>query len=57
MALVVLLFMAVLIFQSQLPSWSATRFGRALYVHASQGFYLGTLANRFTQALSRNATA
>jgi NAD(P)H-quinone oxidoreductase subunit 5 len=52
MALVVLLFMAVLILQSQLPGWSATRLGRACYVHASQSFYLGQIANRVTIALS-----
>jgi NAD(P)H-quinone oxidoreductase subunit 5 len=57
MALVVLLFLAVLVFQSQLPSWSATRLGRALYVHASQGFYLGTFANRVTRTLSGKVTA
>ena len=57
MALVALLFMAVLILQSQLPSWSATRLGRALYVHASQGFYLGTIANRLTLALTGKAAA
>lgn len=51
MALVALLFMAVLIMQSQLPSWSATRLGRAFYVHASQAFYLGQIANRLTLAL------
>ena len=51
MALVILLFMAVLILQSQLPGWSATRLGRSVYVHASQGFYLGTLANRLTMAI------
>ena len=51
MALVVLLFMAVLIMQSQLPGWSATRLGRAFYVHASQAFYLGQLANRLTLAI------
>lgn len=48
MALVILLFMAVLILQSQLPVWSATRIGRAFYVHASQAFYLGQIANRLT---------
>ncbi len=48
LVLVGLLFLAVLIFQSQMPVWSATRWGRWLYVHASHGFYLGTLANRFT---------
>lgn len=57
MALVILLFMAVLILQSQLPSWSATRLGRAFYVHASQAFYLGQLANRLTLALSSKAAA
>ncbi len=51
MALVILLFMAVLILQAQLPGWSATRLGRLFYVHASQGFYLGTLANRLTMAV------
>ena len=51
MALVILLFMAVLILQSQLPGWSATRLGRTFYVHASQGFYLGTMANRLTIAI------
>jgi len=57
MALVALLFMAVLILQSQLPSWSATRLGRAFYVHASQGFYLSALANRLTLVLSGKAAA
>ncbi len=57
MALVVLLFMAVLVFQSQLPSWSATRLGRALYVHASHGFYLGTIANRVTLAVTGKVAA
>jgi NAD(P)H-quinone oxidoreductase subunit 5 len=57
MGLVVLLFMAVLVFQSQLPVWSATQLGRSLYVHASQGFYLGTIANRVTLALSGKSAA
>jgi NAD(P)H-quinone oxidoreductase subunit 5 len=52
MALVVLLFMGVLVLQSQLPSWSETRLGRSFYVHASQGFYLGAIANRLTLATS-----
>jgi NAD(P)H-quinone oxidoreductase subunit 5 len=51
MALVAALFLAVLVIQSQLPSWSSTRLGRALYVHASQGFYLGPLANRLARAV------
>lgn len=50
MALVALAFLVVLVLQSQLPTWSATRFGRSFYVHASHGFYLGTLANRLTTA-------
>jgi NAD(P)H-quinone oxidoreductase subunit 5 len=57
MALVALLFMAVLVLQSQLPSWSATRLGRELYLHASHGFYLGTIANRLTLGLTRKAAA
>ena len=55
MLLVVLLFLAVLVLQSQLPAWSSSRPGRALYVHASQGFYLGTLANRMVGALKHKA--
>lgn len=53
MGLIVLLFMAVLVLQSQLPAWSVSPLGQKLYVHASQGFYLGTLANRLTLALMR----
>jgi NAD(P)H-quinone oxidoreductase subunit 5 len=56
MLLVALLFLGVLVFQSQLPAWSGTRFGRALYVHASHGFYLGTLANRIVAALAPKPT-
>jgi NAD(P)H-quinone oxidoreductase subunit 5 len=57
MALIILLFMAVLVVQSQLPTWSVTRLGRKLYVHASQGFYLGAIANRVTLALMGKTTA
>ena len=55
MLLVVLLFLAVLVLQSQLPAWSSSRPGGALYVHASQGFYLGTLANRLVGDLKHKA--
>jgi NAD(P)H-quinone oxidoreductase subunit 5 len=51
MVLVALLFLAVLVFQSQLPSWAARPAFQRLYVHASNGFYLGTLFNRLTQKL------
>lgn len=51
MALVALAFLGVLLLQSQLPAWSTTRKGRSFYVHASHGFYLGTLANRLTLAV------
>lgn len=57
MALVGLAFMAVLILQSQLPTWSATRTGRALYVHASHGFYLGTIFKRLTLAVSGKSSS
>lgn len=49
MILVALLFLAVLIFQSQLPSWASRPAVARLYVHASNGFYLGTLFNRITR--------
>jgi len=49
MVLVGVLFLVVLLFQSQLPTWSARPFVRRLYVHASRGFYLGTWANRITE--------
>jgi hypothetical protein len=57
MLLVVLLFLGVLVFQSQLPAWSATRLGQALYVHASHGFYVSTFAQRFLSIFSIKATA
>lgn len=58
MTLVVLLFLAVLVFQSQLPAWSSNRLGRALYVHASHGFYVGALWRRLITSIhSKNATA
>ena len=50
-------FMGVLVFQSLIPSWSATKLGQSFYVHASQGFYLGTLANRITSTLLRRLGA
>ncbi len=51
MVFVALLFLSVLIFQSQLPSWSSRPMFARLYVHASNGFYLGTLFNRITAKL------
>jgi NAD(P)H-quinone oxidoreductase subunit 5 len=49
MILVALLFLAVLVFQSQLPAWAARPSFQRLYVHASNGFYLGTLFNRISR--------
>jgi NAD(P)H-quinone oxidoreductase subunit 5 len=46
---IVLLFMAVLIFQACLPSLATRPSFRRLYVHASNGFYIGTLAHRLTR--------
>ena len=51
MGLVVLLFMAVLVLQAQLPIWAAKPGFRTLYVHASNGFYVGAVAQRIAQAL------
>lgn len=52
MGLVVVLFMAVLVFQSQLPQWHSRPALRRFYVHASNGFYVGTLFGRLTRKLS-----
>jgi len=46
-----LLFLAVLVFQTQLPVWSSHPRCRALYVHARNGFYFTTLANRLVAAI------
>ena len=51
MFFVALLFLTVLIFQSQLPAWASHPAFARLYVHASNGFYVGTLLNRITQKL------
>jgi NAD(P)H-quinone oxidoreductase subunit 5 len=45
-----MLFLAVLIFQTQLPVWSTRPLCRALYVHARNGFYFTTMANRLVAA-------
>lgn len=57
LAVIGLLFMAVLVFQSQLPSWSSTRLGRKWYAHAARGFYLGTLGNLITSAFTTKSTS
>lgn len=51
MTLVTLLFLAVLIFQAQIPAWGTHPRLSRLYVHASNGFYFGTYLNRFIQKL------
>lgn len=51
MAGVVLLFMAVLLFQACLPSFATRPAFRRLYIHASNGFYIGTVAHRITHRL------
>lgn len=51
MGAVALLFFGVLVFQSQLPLWSAQPAVARFYVHASNGFYLGTLFARLVRKL------
>jgi NAD(P)H-quinone oxidoreductase subunit 5 len=51
MVVVALLFLAVLVFQSQLPTWASRPGFARLYVHASNGFYLGTLFNKITRKI------
>ena len=48
---VIVLFGATLVLQSQLPLWASRDWCRTLYVHARNGFYFNTLANRAIQAL------
>jgi NAD(P)H-quinone oxidoreductase subunit 5 len=45
------LFFAVLVLQTELPQWANRPFIQALYVHARNGFYFNTLANRAVAAL------
>ena len=42
------LFTLVALLQTQMPRLSQTTFGLHLYIHARNGFYINTLANRFT---------
>ena len=51
MMLIAALFLAVLVFQSQLPAWASRPAFARFYVHASNGFYLGTLFNRISRKL------
>ncbi len=44
-------FLAVAVGQTQLPRLSRTSIGEKVYVHARNGFYLNTLANRFTASI------
>ena len=46
-----LLFLVVLVLQTELPQWANRPFIQALYVHARNGFYFNTLANRIVAAL------
>jgi NAD(P)H-quinone oxidoreductase subunit 5 len=48
---VVVLFGATLVLQEQLPLWASRDWCRTLYVHARNGFYFNTLANRAIQAV------
>jgi NAD(P)H-quinone oxidoreductase subunit 5 len=45
------LFLLVLIIQTVLPQWANRPVFRAIYVHARNGFYFNTLANRSVAAL------
>jgi NAD(P)H-quinone oxidoreductase subunit 5 len=45
------LFLVVLVVQTELPAWTNRPFFQAIYVHARNGFYFNTLANRFVAAV------
>jgi NAD(P)H-quinone oxidoreductase subunit 5 len=51
MAMLLGLFLLVLVLQTELPQWANRPFIQALYVHARNGFYFNTLANRIVAAL------
>ena len=45
-AMLLALFLLVLVIQTELPQWTNRPFFQAVYVHARNGFYFNTLANR-----------
>ncbi|HAM71099.1 MAG TPA: hypothetical protein DCM86_05595 [Verrucomicrobiales bacterium] len=45
------LFLVVLVLQTELPAWAARPWLQRLYVHARNGFYFNTLANRCVAAV------
>ena len=45
------LFLFVLVIQTELPNWANRPWFQAVYVHARNGFYFSTLANRAVAAL------
>ena len=51
MATLLALFLFVLVVQTELPLWTNRPFFQAVYVHARNGFYFNTLANRMVAAL------
>ncbi len=51
MATLLGLFLLVLVVQTELPAWTNRPFFRAIYVHARNGFYFNTLANRLIAAV------
>ncbi len=51
MAVLLTLFLLVLVVQTQLPTWTHRPFFQAAYVHARNGFYFTTLANRLVAAV------
>ena len=48
---VLLLFLVVLFFQTELPQWEQNRGYKTLYVHARNGFYFNTLANHLVMKI------
>ncbi len=46
MLVIALCFLAVLVFQAQLPVWSSSTIAKKLYVRAASGFHLGGRINR-----------
>ncbi len=51
LVILLVLFLLVLVLQTELPAWTNRPFVQAVYVHARNGFYFNTLANRAVAAL------
>jgi hypothetical protein len=50
-ALILILFASVFLIQIELPAWRLHPYCHSVYVHARNGFYFNTIANRLIQKI------